>query len=174
MAEYTVSSVKLAETFNTSDATIRNWTDRFAEFLSEKTRPAGEGSPRAYTEEDTRVLATVALMRQQNKRYNDIEEFLADGQRLEWPTPIGEEAAQEAARAATQETAVIVATFQTALATYENRLDKAQQRLEEEQAARLAAEIRAARAETELEILKQQREEKSEPRRSFWQRVRGE
>lgn len=172
MAEITVSSVKLAETFRTSDATIRNWTDRFAAFLSDKTRPAGEGSPRAYTKEDTDVLATVALMRQQNKRYDDIEEFLADGQRLEWPTPIGEEAAQEAARQANQETAVIVATFQTALATYENRLDKIQQRLEDEQAARMAAEIRAARAETELDILKQQKEEK-QARRSFWQRLAG-
>ena len=53
-----------------------------------------------------------------------------------------------------QETAVTVAAFSAALVSYEARIDKLEDRLEEAQAARLSAEIRAARAETELSTLR--------------------
>lgn len=160
-------SVQLGKHLGVSDATIRNWADEFAAYLSPGSQTKTPGEVRTFTQDDLAILKTVTALRKQNRSYDDIQQALANGERLEIESlpPIEVYPGQE--------TAVTIAAFQSTLQNYENRLDRFQQRLEEEQAARLAAEIRAAKAETELEILKGQGE-KEPPRRSFWQRVRGE
>ena len=159
-------SVQIGKHLGVSDGTIRNWAAEFAAYLSEGSQTDKPGEVRTFTQDDLAILETVAAFRRQNLTYAEIGQRLANGERLELNgPPIDVKPGQE--------TAVTIAAFQSTLQNYETRLDRYQARLESEQAARLAAEIRAARAETELEILKQQRGEK-QPRRSFWQRVRGE
>lgn len=156
-------SVQIGKHLSVSDATIRNWSAEFSAYLSPGSQTAAPGEIRTFTQDDLVILETVAALRQQNLSYADIHERLAAGERIEIDAPpIDVKPGQE--------TAVTIAAFQSTLQNYETRLDKIQQRLEDEQTARLAAEIRATKAETELDILKQQREEK----RGFWHRLRGE
>lgn len=171
MSDLLVSSMKLAEAYDTTDATIRNWTARFASFLSDNTRPP-EGQARQYNPHDVAILSTVAIMRQQNKKYDDIAAFLESGELLEWQGPPIGEAATTQER---QETAVAVAAFQTTLKAYETRLDKLGSQLEAEQAARLAAEIRATAAETELRVIKEMgsREDKTAAPVGWFDRLLG-
>lgn len=156
-------SVQIGKHLGVSDGTIRNWAAEFADYLSPGSQTDKPGEIRTFTQDDLAILETVAALRRQNLSYGEIGQRLATGERIEIDAPpIDVKPGQE--------TAVTIAAFQSTLQNYENRLDRYQQRLEEEQAARLAAEIRATRAETELEILKGQQQ----PRRSFWQRVRGD
>jgi len=146
---YTVKA--LAEFLGVSDTTIRyNWSKEFGEFLSEDATPP-KGQERRFTPEDMSVFYTVAIKRRAGHDYDTIRESLKAGERIEpeasqRPAPAGDDGSQE--------TAVTVAAFSAALASYEARIDKLEDKLEEAQTARLAAEIRAAKAETELETLR--------------------
>ena len=147
----TVYSMKQVTSFlQVSDTTLRTgWGVEFADYLSPSANPP-KGEERRYTEDDLATLYTVATMRMAGQDYETIKMALGQGQRIEPPPS---DRAMLAA-AGGDETAVMISTFQTALASYENRIDKLEDRLEEAQAARLAAEIRAARAETELSPLR--------------------
>lgn len=171
---YTIS--RIAEKLGVTPSTLRlNWTPEFADHLSEGANPP-KGKTRIFSQDDLSVLETVAVLRQQDRPYDDIRSQLADGVRLEFERP---PAATEAPQDGGNDTAVVtrlaatVARFEGELNAVTGERDYLRERLESEAAARLAAEIRAARAETELDVIKQQRDEKA-PRRSFWQRVRGE
>lgn len=147
---YTPSQV--ARALGTTGTTIRSYAAEFAEFLSPSATPPA-GKPRQFTDDDLAVLRTVYVMRRQLAPSEAILEALRGGVRLEPAAPAGAEDTQ--AEAAT-------GAFSTALALFESRLDKAESRLEEERAARLAAELRAVAAETELRLI---REASAEPRR---------
>ena len=159
-------SVQIGKHLGVSDATIRNWSSEFAAYLSPGSQTAAPGEVRTFTQDDLTILETVAALRRQNLSYDDIGQRLAAGERVEIDAPpIDVKPGQE--------TAVTIAAFQQTLATYENRIDKQQAQIGELYERLTDAEKRAAAAEAKLEILQQQREEK-QPRRSFWQRVRGE
>ena len=133
-----------------SDTTLRtSWGVEFADYLSPSANPP-KGEERRYTEDDLATLYTVATMRQTGQDYETIKAMLDQGQRID-PPPADR---AMLAAAGGDETAVMVSTFQTALASYEARIDKLEDKLEEAQTARLSAEIRAARAETELSTLR--------------------
>ena len=134
-----------------SNTTLRAaWVPEFAGYLSEHATPP-KGQERRFTPEDVAVLYTVAALRERAVEFPDIHTKLVAGERIE-PEP-GERPAP-ASDDSSQDTAVTVAAFSAALASYEARIDKLEDRLEEAQAARLLAEIRAARAETELSTLR--------------------
>lgn len=145
-----------------SNTTLRAaWVPEFASYLSDHATPP-KGQERRFTAEDVAVLYTVAALRERAVEFPDIHIKLAAGERIEpeagdRPAPAPDDSSQAAA--------VTVAAFTSALTAYENRIDKLEARLEEAQSARLAAEIRAAKAEAALEIL--------QTRPGFWARLFG-
>lgn len=158
-------SVQIGKHLNVSDGTIRNWSAEFAAFLSPGSQTAAPGEIRTFTQDDLTILETVAALRRQNLSYGEIGERLANGERIEIDAPPIDVRPG-------QETAVTIAAFQSTLQTYEARIDKQQGEIKELYERLTAAEIRAAAAETEARLLREQREEKT-PRRSFWQRLAG-
>lgn len=166
----TYSVKQLADYLNVSNTTIRtSWSGEFADHLSENTRPP-KGQERRFTEDDFSVLQTVAILRNQGIDYADIHDQLNQGIRLE-----PEEGKMRPNSAENEPiTAVTVDAFQTALSNYETRLGRLEAKLDTAQEARIAAEIRAAAAEAELNVLKTLREETAAPVPvSFWDRIRG-
>lgn len=140
---FTVSQV--AKHLGTTGTTIRNYAGEFSEFLSPAATP-GPGKPRQFDEDDLAVLSTVAVLRGQLASPEAIVAALRAGQRLEPARPAAPEDAHDIAA---------VDAFTLTLQVFESRLDKAESRLDEERQARLAAELRAVAAETELKILRE-------------------
>jgi DNA-binding transcriptional MerR regulator len=91
-----LSSVQLAKRLNVSAATIRNWTDEYADILSAVTQERLKGARRRYTERDALVLATVAELRDAGLTHDQIMSALQQGRLVEElppaPTPEEEEA----------------------------------------------------------------------------------
>lgn len=162
---YTVK--ELSEYFDVSKTTVRSvWTGEFAEWLSEGARPP-KGKERNYSEEDFLVLQTISVGRAQGLEYSEIKELLNSGQRLESNEP--PKPSNPPHNEDTNMTAI--SAYVSTLELYETRLERTAVELREEREARLAAEIRATKAETELELLK---DIASKPKMSFaeWLRSR--
>lgn len=136
---------QVAKFLGTSGTTIRNYASEFSEFLSPSATP-GPGVPRQFTQDDVSVLETIYIMRGQLAPPEKIVDALRAGDRLESDRPpVAADAPSE----------VVTGSFLTALTLLESRLDKAESRLEVERDARLAAELRAVAAETELRLLRE-------------------
>lgn len=75
------SSIDLARQFGVNQQTIRNWANRFADYLSADATPPGEKAARVFTDADEAVILTVYRLRQHSKTYDEIEALLADGYR---------------------------------------------------------------------------------------------
>lgn len=158
-----------------SNTTIRaGWSVEFADYLSDYATPP-KGQERRFTPEDVAVFYTVNVMRQRGDDFPAIHEALAAGERIE--PPVGERATPEPEEE-NEPAAVAVAAFQSALTGYENRINRLENRLEEAHAARIEAEIRAARAQGELDALRAILGEATPPGslaaalRSWWQNRR--
>ncbi len=65
----------LATQFNTSSETIRQWANRFKEFLSESTNP-GKNLPRIFDQNDLATMTLVADLAARHMRYEDIKKAL--------------------------------------------------------------------------------------------------
>ena len=105
-------------------------------------------------------------LRQQQVSYEEIHKKLHEGVRIEVETP----PIQDNKKSEKQpETALAVQAFETALSAYEKRLTKLETRLEETTDKLIEAEKRAAAAEAQNELLKQQEKEKPR-RRWFWEK----
>lgn len=136
---------QVARHLGTSGTTVRSYALEFSEFLSPSATPP-PGKPRQFTEGDVSILETVYIMRGQLAPPETIVDALRAGQRLELDRPPASDDAPSE---------VVTGAFSTALTLLESRLDKAESRLESERDARLAAELRAVAAETELRLLRE-------------------
>lgn len=74
-----------------SDATVRDWSDRYADLLSEKGGGLDFGATRRFSEADALLLATVAQLRDEGLGHDAIRRALERGRRVEQmpdlPTP---------------------------------------------------------------------------------------
>ncbi len=170
----------LSNLLDVSPQTIRKWCDVFAEKLSPTATPPS-GEVRIFTDSDIQVLVLVAQMRQALASYEDIKQALEQGERGEIPTIEQGEADTGTA---------LVIRYQAEIEVRERRIGELEQdragwerRYEEERAARIEAERRAASAETEARLLREAnslREQQSTPatseqdqegRRPWWKRL---
>ena len=159
---------QVSDYLGVSDNTIRRqWSPEFAAFLSPTANP-GKGETRQYGEDDIAVLETIAVLRQQQKSYEEIHAALTEGVRLETTEGQRPEKQPETDEKP-PETALVTTAFAAALESYENRLTKLEDRLEETTERLINAEKRAAAAEGEIKVLREQQGEEK-PRRWFWQR----
>ena len=69
-----------ATLFDVTTQTIRRWTDEFSDFLSTGANPE-DGSNRAFTEDDMKVLAVVATVKHSGGTYEDAHARLRAGER---------------------------------------------------------------------------------------------
>lgn len=74
----------MANILDVSRETIRAWSYEFVDYLSEDAKP-GEGQRRHYDNDDVRVLALVAQMKQKRQPYAEIHVALAAGERADPP-----------------------------------------------------------------------------------------
>jgi DNA-binding transcriptional MerR regulator len=70
--------------FDISPQTVRNWAHEFQEYLSPAANP-GTGRTRKFTEDDLRVFALIAQMKNEGAVYADIHTELKKGTRGEPP-----------------------------------------------------------------------------------------
>ena len=75
---------QIADLFGVSDQTIREWSERFAFYLSPSANP-GKKKARLYTPQDLQVLSLVSQMKTRRMDYEEIEASLQAGQRGEAP-----------------------------------------------------------------------------------------
>jgi DNA-binding transcriptional MerR regulator len=165
---------QVADYLGVSDTTIRvNWTSEFGDYLSDYAKPP-KGQERRFTPEDVAVLYTVAAMRQRGEDYGAVHSVLSTGERLEPPPgqPLDAAPPEPEPENTDQQTAVMVSAFHAALASYDARVNKLENRLEEALNARLSAEIRAAQAEKELDLLRTEQTPPAAidaPKMTFWE-----
>jgi DNA-binding transcriptional MerR regulator len=81
--------------------TIRNWADEYSTFMSPDALGKSPGGKRRFTEDDLRILATVAELRNQGIGSDKIRDALASGRRADiippLPSPEEESARQSIA-----------------------------------------------------------------------------
>ena len=176
------------EEYDVRSNTIRQWAKVFADFLEPGANPE-KGETRVFSDDDGRVIALVAKMRQDNQSYEKIRAALADGDRGPWP-PISADTAQDAP--GQQENTFALVTQLTAkasqlegeLGAIRNERDHLRQQVETAQDARRQAENHAVSLETELRILKELTEDKTpqgektavpqdDDKPGFWARIFG-
>ncbi len=153
-----ITIATVAKAFDTTRSTIRNWTREFSDHLSPSANPP-PGHARIFTTQDGQVFALVAAMRQNNAGYEAIHAALSSGERGVWPPPgtmtdDDDDDDDPANRVLVTQLTVKMGQLEGQLLANHEERDHLRARLEEAQAARLSAEIRAARAETELETLR--------------------
>jgi DNA-binding transcriptional MerR regulator len=162
-------SGELARRFGVTDATIRQWSERYAEFLSERARP-GEGRTRVFTEEDARVLGTVAYYTQElGVAHEETERLITQGKRIE-EIPDLPTAEEEEARA--NVALVPVARLEAALVkvqSLEEEMARVISERDDERLERKEAEKRINELEREVGYLKGRIEE-IEKRRGLFKR----
>jgi len=78
--EIRMTSPEVANYFNKTTQTVRNWTERFRHHLS-PSATAGDGRTRYYIHDDLLVLALVNELREQGLEWDDIDVSLSNGQR---------------------------------------------------------------------------------------------
>ncbi|MBZ0291640.1 MAG: MerR family transcriptional regulator [Anaerolineae bacterium] len=79
---YTSRHVRIL--FNIAAETVRNWCDEFERHLSPTANP-GKGKHRNFTEDDMRVFALIAELKNQGLSYDEVHLALDNGQRGDPP-----------------------------------------------------------------------------------------
>jgi len=135
--------------------TIRQWSKTFGDFLAPGANPP-KGEIRNYSNEDAQVIALIATMRQDRASYETIRAALASGIREQWPPPSPKTdqdapGQQDKALALINQLTVKASSLEGELGAIKGERDHLREQLETERDARLAAEIRAAAAEAQIE-----------------------
>jgi len=73
-----------SKAFDVQPNTIRYWSKQYADFLSDDANP-GKGETRIYSDDDGRVIAFIAEMRNEGQTFENISASLAAGERGQWP-----------------------------------------------------------------------------------------
>jgi len=137
-----ITASYVLELFDISRETVRQWSAEFAEYLSPSANP-GDRLPRQFSDDDMRVFALVASMKEEGKRYSDIHAALKNGQRSEPPNkPAAQVELTATTRAATlqQQLTTLLTERAELLATNANQAGKIE--LLERQLAEAQAEIK--------------------------------
>ncbi len=169
MARYTVSEV--AKRAKYSPGSIRNWTAQFTDHLSEETRPP-QGEARAYSDHDLAVMLTIARLKREKRKPAEIRAALDSGELVDLP-PEGQET-RPAGETPRPEEGILMTEREARLSTDYARLagqldalelerDMLRDQWQSEREALLAAEIRATKAETKLEIYEGQPGQETPP-----------
>ena len=80
-----MKSGQLAKRLQVSPATVRHWSDVYAEFMSDSAARRAPGAPRKFTERDAVILATVADGRDKGLTHDQIRRMVANGQYADLP-----------------------------------------------------------------------------------------
>ena len=144
-------------------STVRGWVGYYNDFLSDNAKPP-KGQVKRLDNDDMAVLWSVHFWRSEHKSKAEIYDLLGTGERL---VPGGPQTSQEAPES-NESTEDIADTITSAITLYQGKIDDLTNRL-------IEAEIRAAKAEKELEVLKEltEKETPQSENLSFWQRVFG-
>jgi len=145
----------LTKALETTPATVRRWTKDYSEFLSPGANPP-KGEIRSYTNEDGQVIALIATMRKSNKPYEAIRAALASGIREQWPPPSPQTNQDDPeqppnALALINQLTIKASSLEGKLSEISQERDRLILERDTAQDDRLAAEIRAAAAEAQIE-----------------------
>lgn len=138
---------QLARLLDVNPATIRKWSEQFTEFLSPNAAGGG-GAHRAYSEQDSRIMAWIAVMKAQNVSFSDIKTTLKAAQANYWhnlpPMPgsiVGDEPIAVVPREAVEERVrALEERFRLQVSSLEKERDQLQTRLDQSEAEK--AELR--------------------------------
>jgi len=152
------SVTEAATRIGRSPSSVRNYTDQFgADYMSQGARAAGAN--RLYDSQDLAILATITDLKKARKPLEEIKATLDAGELVDL-APEQQERPQRDDIGGPDQLALIsqltirAAKFEGQVEQLDKDMEDTKQQLESERSARLAAEIRATKAETELEILR--------------------
>lgn len=172
-----MKSTELGRRLGISDATVRDWSDRYADFLSERGGGLDFGATRRFSEADALLLTTVSELRDEGLGHDAIRRALERGRRAErvpdLPTPEEVEARErvelvpqaEAERWMAQvqflsgELERLTARYQAELERLAGERDSLMDDLRNERGERADLERHAGKLEGELEQVKIRLEE---------------
>jgi len=139
--EITYSVSMVSKAIGKHPNTVRLWTGRYADHLSEQANVA-DGKERKYTTDDVAVLATVAQLSAQGQKHDDIMLQIAAGDRI---TPESMPEPQKSAPEAETSALATVDLLDRFIVRYEEKIDELQGKLDTESEARRQAEVDRAR-----------------------------
>jgi len=153
-----------ARAFDVQPNTVRRWTAEFSDYLSPEACPEA-GETRRFNEDDARVMSLVGQMRAERKPFAEIHAALLAGERAEFMETVRHRAEEEEepSRAITTQLLAAVAQFEGELKAVRSERDRLVEERDRAQAAMLAAEIRAAKLEAQLEDGRAAARARSEP-----------
>ena len=160
MADLTYSVSQVARTIKKTPQTVRTWTGRYSDYLSESANPAS-GDPRRYTAADIETLATVANLTNQGLSHDDTLAQIATGARMALESPPDAPISAPGTISGPPAMADMLDRF---IVRYEARIDDLEGKLTQEQEARRIAEVEAAQLRGRLEELERP------PRWQFWRK----
>jgi len=160
----TYSVGQVSTSVGISKQSVRAWTVRYADQLSDTASPA-EGIERRYVPADIEILATVKHFRARGMTLADIGPMIARGDRLD-PSEAPEPPPDTPKQAPEGEPSALAATdlLDRFIVRYEARIDDLEDKLSGEQDARRVAEVDAAQLRGRLEELEKP------PAWQFWRR----
>lgn len=129
-----------------SISSVRLWSKTLEEVLSSSANPP-KGKARLFTEDDVNALHTVRVLKAEGVDMDVIIKRLKDGERYLPDTPT------EQSEPGTTSSLVPISLVERFIGDRDRLRDE----LATEREARLAAEIRATKAETELEVIRNRR-----------------
>jgi DNA-binding transcriptional MerR regulator len=171
----TISDFKKA--YSVQPNTIRAWSRTFADYLTPGANP-GKGETRIYTGDDARVIAQVAAMRQERASYETIRAALAAGDRGQWP--LESDKPTQDAPGGDENTFALVTRLTAKASALEGELgaikgerDYLRLQLTSAQDVAQDAQIRAAAAESRLQVLEELQTENAAQgeKIGFWRRL---
>ena len=152
------SVTEAAARIGRSPSSVRNYTDQFgADYMSQGARAAGVN--RLYDAQDLVILATIAGLKKARKPLEEIKATLDAGELVDLPpgqqeSPRSDDIAGPEQLALISQLTIRAAKFEGQVEQLDKDIEDTKQQLQSERSSRLAAEIRATKAETELEILR--------------------
>ena len=165
---------KAAKLADIGPTTARDYLRAFPEYFTDGATPP-PGSRRALAWQDIETLATIKELRQQGNKDESIRASLATGERVSIQSHTDDTEASGQTTALVAQLSAAAAQWEATAGTIAEERDHLRQQLETAQDARLAAEIRAQDAQTELRILKELTQDKTAQgeKTGFWQRFFG-
>jgi len=157
----TYSVTHAAKEIGKTTQTVRDWTGRYSEYLSEYAR-VDAGQERRYTVDDIEILKTVDRLSKQGQKHQNIIPMIANGFRAgadepKTDKPKTEPKPETSALAPADILERFVVRYEARIDDLETKLSESAAAVREAESARREAEVKAARLTGQLDTLYRQR-----------------
>jgi len=147
----------IVKAYNVTPQTVRNWTSRYADYLSAGANPP-TGQTRQFSDADLGTFDLIARMRQGNQAFDSIEAALAAGDRGE-PPPPGQQPPRRGPQSTEIDTIDRLQQFAREIAApYRVQIEQLRTEISNANREHVNAAVKAGKLEVENELLAGQKQ----------------